>query len=139
MAFKLSFDPSIYERMPRVQEIPFDSERKLMTTVNKVNDKFIVYTKGGIDELLEKCSSYQISGEIKQDTQSFKKYHSIIENVNEKMAKEALRVLGCAYKIIESRTNKRRNERYRKQFNLSRNGRNDRPTKRRSQNSSRKM
>ena len=73
MAFKLSFDPSIYERIPRVQEIPFDSERKLMTTVNKVNDKFIVYTKGGIDELLEKCSSYQISGEIKQDTQSFKK------------------------------------------------------------------
>ena len=101
MAFKLSFDPSIYERIPRVQEIPFDSERKLMTTVNKVNDKFIVYTKGGIDELLEKCSSYQISGEIKQDTQSFKKYHSIIENVNEKMAKEALRVLGCAYKIID--------------------------------------
>ena len=102
MAFKLSFDPSIYERIPRVQEIPFDSERKLMTTVNKVNDKFIVYTKGGIDELLEKCSSYQISGEIKQDTQSFKKYHSIIENVNEKMAKEALRVLGCAYKIIDN-------------------------------------
>ena len=101
MAFKLSFDPSIYERIPRVQEIPFDSERKLMTTVNKVNDKFIVYTKGGIDELLEKCSSYQISGEIKQDTQSFKKYHSIIGNVNEKMAKEALRVLGCAYKIID--------------------------------------
>ena len=106
MAFKLSFDPSIYERIPRVQEIPFDSERKLMTTVNKVNDKFIVYTKGGIDELLEKCSSYQISGEIKQDTQSFKKYHSIIENVNEKMAKEALRVLGCAYKIIDNEPTK---------------------------------
>ena len=52
MAFKLNFDPSIYDRMPRVQEIPFDSDRKLMTTVNKVNGKYIVYTKGGIDEII---------------------------------------------------------------------------------------
>ena len=55
MAFKLNFDPSIYDRMPRVEEIPFDSDRKLMTTVNKVNNgKYIVYTKGGIDEITKK-------------------------------------------------------------------------------------
>ena len=48
MAFKLDFDPSIYDRMPRVQEIPFDSERKLMTTVNETDGKYIVYTKGGM-------------------------------------------------------------------------------------------
>ena len=41
------------------EEIPFDSERKLMTTVNQVNDQYIVYTKGGIDELLARCNSYQ--------------------------------------------------------------------------------
>ena len=98
MAFKLNFDPSILERTPRVQEIPFDSERKLMTTVNKVNDQYIVYTKGGIDELLEKCISYQIDGEIKTDLENYK---SIIHEQNEEMAKEALRVLGCAYKIME--------------------------------------
>ena len=46
MAFKLDFDPSVYDRMPRIQEIPFDSDRKLMTTVNEVNGKYIVYTKG---------------------------------------------------------------------------------------------
>ncbi len=98
MAFKLNFDPSILERTPRVQEIPFDSERKLMTTVNKVNDQYIVYTKGGIDELLEKCISYQINGEIKTDLENYK---SIIHEQNEEMAKEALRVLGCAYKIMD--------------------------------------
>ena len=57
MAFKLDFDPSIYDRTPRCQEIPFDSDRKLMTTINEVNGKYIVYTKGGIDELLKRCIS----------------------------------------------------------------------------------
>ena len=41
----------------RVEEIPFDSDRKLMTTVNKVGDKYVVYTKGGIDELLKRCNN----------------------------------------------------------------------------------
>ena len=100
MAFKLNFDPSIYERAPRVEEIPFDSERKLMTTVNKVNDKYIVYTKGGIDELLARCNSYQENGEIKNDLQN---YIPVIEENNQNMAKEALRVLGCAYKVLENK------------------------------------
>ena len=66
MAFKLDFDPSVYDRMPRVQELPFDSDRKLMTTVNEVDGKYIVYTKGGIDELLKRCSSYEISNAYKE-------------------------------------------------------------------------
>lgn len=98
MAFKLNFDPSIYDRTPRIQEIPFDSDRKLMTTVNKVDGKYIVYTKGGIDELLAKCISYQINGEIKTDLSEYRKN---IDKQNEIMAKEALRVLGCAYKILD--------------------------------------
>ena len=60
MAFKLDFDPSIYEQMPRVEEVPFDSDRKLMTTVHQKGDKYIVYTKGGVDELLKRCKSYLI-------------------------------------------------------------------------------
>ena len=63
MAFKLNFDPSIYDRTPRCNEIPFDSDRKLMTTVNQVNGKYIVYTKGGIDELLRRCTAYNIKNE----------------------------------------------------------------------------
>ncbi len=98
MGFKLSFDPSIYDRMQRVEEIPFDSDRKLMTTVNKVGEKYVVYTKGGIDELLRRCNSYEIGGQINKDLES---YINKIREENEKMAKEALRVLGCAYKEID--------------------------------------
>ena len=98
MAFKLDFDPSIYDQMPRVEEIPFDSDRKLMTTVNKVGEKYIVYTKGGIDELLRICNSYIDHGEIKQDLNN---YAQTIRKHNEIMAKDALRVLGCAYKEID--------------------------------------
>ena len=98
MAFKLNFDPSIFEQMPRVEEIPFDSERKLMTTINKEGDKYIVYTKGGIDELLKKCTSYISNGEI---SNNIKDYTNRIKQENELMAKEALRVLGCAYKEID--------------------------------------
>ena len=98
MAFKLNFDPTIYDRMPRIEEIPFDSDRKLMTTVNEINGKYIVYTKGGIDELLHRCNSYILNGELKKDLENYSK---IIRQHNENMAKEALRVLGCAYKEID--------------------------------------
>ena len=97
MAFKLNFDPSIYDRTPRLGEIPFDSDRKLMTTINEVNGKYIVYTKGGIDELLKRCNSYEINNE-KHD--NLNDYINKIRQKNEEMAKEALRVLGCAYKEI---------------------------------------
>ena len=107
MAFKLNFDPTIYDRTPRIEEIPFDSDRKLMTTVNKVNDKYIVYTKGGIDEVLARCVSYQINGEIKSDLEN---YRISIDEQNEAMAKEALRVLGCAYKIIDHEPTKQEME-----------------------------
>ena len=103
MAFKLDFDPSIYDRMPRIEEVPFDSDRKLMTTVNEVNGKYIVYTKGGVDELLKRCKTYLENGEIKQDLDN---YSEVISKNNEKMAKEALRVLACAYKEIDHKQTK---------------------------------
>ena len=98
MAFKLDFDPSIYDEMPRVQEIPFDSDRKLMTTVNKVDNKYIVYTKGGIDELLKRCVAYEINNEVNENLDD---YINKIREKNEEMARDALRVLGCAYKEID--------------------------------------
>ena len=103
MAFKLDFDPSIYDRMPRIEEVPFDSDRKLMTTVNEVNEKYIVYTKGGVDELLKRCKTYLENGEIKQNLDN---YSEVIRKNNEKMAKEALRVLACAYKEIDHKPTK---------------------------------
>ena len=98
MAFKLDYEKSIYRENPRVQEVPFDSERKLMTTVNKNNGKYIVYTKGGVDELLKCCNSFLYKGEIRTNLDSYAKW--IREN-NEKMAKEALRVLAFAYKEMD--------------------------------------
>ena len=98
MGFDLDFNPALYEQMPRVEEIPFDSDRKLMTTVHKIGDKYIVYTKGGVDELLNRSVSYNINGEIKNDLDVFKKE---IQMNNEEMAKNALRVLAFAYKELD--------------------------------------
>ena len=98
MGFKLDFQPAIYEQMPRIKEIPFDSDRKLMTTVNRIGEKFVVCTKGGVDELLNRCTKYILNGEIKTDLDDYK--NQIKEN-NEKMAKDALRVLAMGYKELD--------------------------------------
>ena len=98
MGFKLDFQPAIYEQMPRIKEIPFDSDRKLMTTVNKIGEKFVVCTQGGVDELLNRCTKYTLNGEIKTDLDDYK--NQIKEN-NEKMAKDALRVLAMGYKELD--------------------------------------
>ena len=68
MGFRLDFSPDVFEIMPRVEEVPFDSDRKLMTTVHKVaDDKYMVYTKGGVDELLKVCNHYVENEEVKND------------------------------------------------------------------------
>ena len=74
-----------------------------MTTVNEVDGKYIVYTKGGIDELLARCTSYEIDGQIYEELGS---YVNEIRVQNEEMAKEALRVLGCAYKEMDHKPTK---------------------------------
>ena len=98
MGFKLDFKPELFELMPRVAEIPFDSDRKLMTTIHKAENGYVVYTKGGVDELLKRCSKYIINNEIKNDLAEFNKE---IQKYNEEMAREALRVLAIGYKEID--------------------------------------
>ncbi len=98
MAFKLDFDPSVYGMFPRVAEIPFDSDRKLMTTVHEENGKYVVYTKGGVDELLSISNSYLLQGDIKEDLDEYKE---IIRKYNMEMAKGALRVLAMGYKVLD--------------------------------------
>ena len=98
LGFKLDYEGTVYGQYPRVQEIPFDSDRKLMTTVNETNGKYIVYTKGGVDELLARCTKYIINGEIKNDLKEFKER---IKEVNNEMASSALRVLAMAYKELD--------------------------------------
>ena len=98
MGFELDFQPALYEEYPRVDEIPFDSDRKLMTTVHKVGKTYFVYTKGGIDELLARCKAYIIDGKIENNIEEYKE--TIAKN-NEAMAQDALRVLGMAYKEMD--------------------------------------
>ena len=99
LGLNLNYVNEIYSNNKREEEIPFDSERKLMSTVYKVGDKYRVYTKGGLDELIEKCTNYLADGETKPITEEFK---SMLENQNLGMAQNALRVLAFAYKEVES-------------------------------------
>ncbi len=98
MGFKLNFEPDFYVSYPRVKEVPFDSDRKLMTTVHQVGDKYLVYTKGGVDELLKNCKFYLFNNEIRNDLDKFK---TEISKQNEQMAQNALRVLAMGYKELD--------------------------------------
>ncbi len=87
-------------QFPRVHEIPFTSERKLMTTVHQTSkNKLVAYTKGAPEIILSRCKKVYVDGKIrdlsKQDTQ-------IILDSNEKMATNALRVLGIAYQDLSN-------------------------------------
>lgn len=83
---------------PRLSEIPFDSERKLMTTLHRKDDNTIlVATKGGFDELLAKCSRIDDNGNVRTITDSDKES---LAAVNTSMAAKALRVLCMAYKEV---------------------------------------
>ena len=98
MGFKLDFTPELYVTYPRVEEVPFDSDRKLMTTVHQVGDKYLVYTKGGVDELLSRCKGYIFEGNVRYDLDEYKKKITV---QNEQMAQNALRVLAMGYKELE--------------------------------------
>lgn len=83
----------------RSNEIPFDSDRKLMSTINRFEDQEIVYTKGSIDQLLERTPYYlDDNNNIKELNADDKKL--ILKNAN-KMSSQALRVLGFAYKPLK--------------------------------------
>ena len=84
---------------PRVAEIPFDSERKRMTTINRFGkNTWRVNVKGGLDEVLSVCSHILIDGEIFPVNQTHKKQ---IDELNRQMASSALRVLAMAYVDLE--------------------------------------
>ena len=85
----------LYNKMKRVNEIPFDSNRKLMTTIHKLsNGKYRIITKGAPDTLIKRCSTYYENSSVKSIN------HTIKDNIlkfNETMAKDALRVLAISY------------------------------------------
>ena len=91
------FKDDLEKSHKRIDEIPFESDRKLMTTVNKYDNEYYVMTKGAIDNLLKLCIKTYIKGIIVELTPDMKKE---ILNASNKMSDDALRVLGAAYKIL---------------------------------------
>ena len=75
------------QQYPRLGEIPFDSDRKLMTTINLVDGKHLVIVKGAVDVMASRC----VSGDLEKAAQ-----------VNESMSRNALRVLAVGYKFIDA-------------------------------------
>ncbi len=85
---------------PRVAELPFDSERKLMSTIHQQADgRYLVAVKGAPDVLLGRCTQYQVFDDVKPMNKA--EEQTILDN-NKDMAKQALRVLGMAYKYVDS-------------------------------------
>lgn len=92
----------LYKLKTRVNDIPFDSTRKMMTTVHKEENEYISITKGAPDVLLKKCTKY-FDGNTELTLSS-----NIIEKIeqnNNKMAEKALRVIAVAYKKVANSAN----------------------------------
>ena len=94
-----SFDiREVLKNEPRVAELPFDSDRKLMSTIHKEADgKYFVAVKGAPDQLLKRVTRIEENGQVRDITADEKK---AILQVNKDLAKQALRVLMMAYKYV---------------------------------------
>ena len=99
-ANKLGFHKNdLKEQMPRIGEAPFDSGRKMMSTVHKTVDGIVQYTKGAPDVIIGKCDFYLKDGKMLPMTEE---YINEILTANKAMADKALRVLACAERIWEN-------------------------------------
>ena len=86
--------------IPRVAEVPFDSTRKLMTTIHQIEDgKYLVATKGAPDMLLDRVTKIEKHGEVSAFTEDDR---TTLMKLNKEMATQALRVLAMAYKVIDT-------------------------------------
>ena len=86
--------------IPRVAEVPFDSTRKLMTTIHQLEDgKYLVATKGAPDMLLDRVTKIEKHGEVSVFTEDDR---TTLMKLNKEMATQALRVLAMAYKVIDT-------------------------------------
>ncbi len=98
LAYKCKMDKLEWEKKyPRIQEIPFDSDRKLMSTFHSINGETVMYTKGAPDELLRRCIEVEIAG--KREKLTDQKREEILAK-NKEFAESALRVIGVAYRVV---------------------------------------
>ena len=100
LAHKYSLvEENVRNTYKRLKEIPFDSDRKLMSTLHKIDNKYILYTKGALDVLLERTTCIKTSNEVRKINEEDKK--KILDN-NRYLSENGLRVLAFAYKEIDS-------------------------------------
>ncbi|MBM7605025.1 Ca2+-transporting ATPase [Metabacillus crassostreae] len=90
-------EAEIRRKYPRLKEVPFDSDRKLMSTVNKMDGKSKLHTKGALDVLLDRVVKMETSEGIVDFTNEHRKK---IEEVNQSFSENGLRVLAFAYKEV---------------------------------------
>ncbi len=99
LAHKVGMEKDAWNRkFPRIQEIPFDSDRKLMSTYHEIDGKIVMYTKGAPDELLRRCVSIELNGKV--EALGDAKREEILAK-NQAFAEEALRVIGVAYRVVD--------------------------------------
>ena len=91
------FREKLEQEFPRIHELPFDSERKMMTTIHENKGREIAFVKGGPKQIINSCSFYYENGKIIKLTKS--KKEELLDK-NREMASKALRVLGVAYKEL---------------------------------------
>ena len=94
------YKTELNNKYARIDEIPFDSDRKLMSTVNMVNSKLVLFTKGALDVLINKVNYVADSQGIRKLSDEEKKE---IISVNKKLSEQGLRVLAFAYKELQDR------------------------------------
>lgn len=89
----------LYAKYPKINEIPFDSNRKLMTTIHKFGNKYRIITKGAPDVLIDRCTKFYNSGNI--ESLNYMMCNSI-KSKNEQMANKALRVIAVSYIDVDT-------------------------------------
>lgn len=87
----------VREKFERIKEIAFDSDRKLMSTLHEVNGKYVLYTKGAFDVLLDRMTHIKTSNGVKEITAEDKQK---IINTNKSLSENGLRLLAFAYKEL---------------------------------------
>ncbi len=86
-------------KFPRVGEAPFDSGRKMMSTVHAEDGRFVQYTKGATEILLDRCTGFLRDGEVQPMTEA---YRVAVRHGCQEFAGRALRVLGAAFRVWDA-------------------------------------
>ena len=93
--YKYLEEKNILTNIPRVKEYPFDSDRKMMSTINIIDNKEYSFTKGSLDSVLQNCSYYLEDNKLYNITTEYKEK---IFKIEEEESEKSLRILALAYK-----------------------------------------